>query len=246
MTGRLDGRVAVITGGASGIGRAMAELFHREGARVVVADISGEQETVAKQLGDGCLAVHADVTSAADVEAMITAAQSTYGRVDVLCNNAGIEGDPHPVGEHPEEAWKHVVDVNLNGVFLGMRYGIPAMLATGGGSVVNMASMAAMVAFPQRAAYTASKAGVVMLTKTAAVEYASAGVRVNAICPGVIRTPLNEKLPPELIDTVKAMTPMARIADPDEVARVALFLASDDSSFVTGESIVVDGGYTLL
>jgi NAD(P)-dependent dehydrogenase (short-subunit alcohol dehydrogenase family) len=246
MAGRLDGKVAVITGAGSGIGKATAELFHREGANVVAVDLSGQQEDVAKKLGDGALAVHADVSKSEDVKAMIDAATSTFGRLDVLYNNAGIDGELHPTGECPEEAWDQVIAVNLKGVFLGFRYGIPAMLKTGGGSIISTASMAAVVAFPNMSAYCAAKGGVVMLTKTAAAEYAKQGIRANAICPGVIRTAITDHLPSEMIEAIKNVTPVGRIADPSEVANLALFLASDEASFVTGTAMLVDGGYTTL
>jgi NAD(P)-dependent dehydrogenase (short-subunit alcohol dehydrogenase family) len=246
MSGKLAGKVAIVTGAGSGIGLAITEEFHREGALVVAVDISGRQEDVSKQLGEGCLPLHADVTTADGTKAMVDSAASTFGRLDILVNNAGTDGNAHPVGECPEEEWDRVLGLNLKGAFLGMRYAIPEMAASGGGAVVNMASMAALVAFPQRAPYGASKAGLLMLTKVAAAEYAAAGVRANAICPGVIDTPLNAGLPAELIAGVKAATPLGRIADPAEVARVAVFLAGDDSSFMTGAVVSVDGGYTIL
>jgi NAD(P)-dependent dehydrogenase (short-subunit alcohol dehydrogenase family) len=246
VAGRLEGKVAIITGAGSGMGEATAELFHREGARVVVADISGQQENVAKRLGDGALAVHADVSKAAEVAAMVETAVSSFGRLDILYNNAGIDGALAPTGEYTEDDWNQVLGVNLTGVFLGMRYGIPAMVKSGGGSIISTASMAANVAFPNMPAYCASKAGVVMLSKTAAVEYAKDGIRVNVILPGVIDTGMSRSLPTDLIQGIKQATPAGRIADASEIATVALFLASDDSSFVTGAEIVVDGGYTLV
>jgi NAD(P)-dependent dehydrogenase (short-subunit alcohol dehydrogenase family) len=246
VTRRLDGKVAVVTGAGSGMGAATAELFHQHGATVVLADISGDQETLAKRLGDGAVAVHADVTKPDDVQAMIATAVDTFGKLDILFNNAGIDGLQAPTAEYTKQAWDQVIDVNLNGPFLGMRYGIPAMIVNGGGSIISTASVAARVAFAHMPAYCASKGGLVMLTKTAAVEYAKQGIRVNAILPGVIGTGMIPNLPPDLIEGMKAATPQNRIADPSEVATVALFLASDDASFITGESIVVDGGYTLV
>jgi len=244
MAGRLDGKVAIITGAGSGMGEATAELFHREGAKVVLADISGQQEDVAKRLGDGAVAIHTDVSKAADVQAMVDTAVTTFGKLDVLYNNAGIDGHLALTGDYPEDAWNQVIAVNLTGPFLGMRYGIPAMLKTGGGSIISTASMAAHVAFPNMPAYCASKGGVLMLTKNAAAEYAQQGIRVNAILPGVIGTGMTKHLPADFIQNVKNATPQGRIADASEIATVALFLASDESSFITGQGIVVDGGYT--
>jgi NAD(P)-dependent dehydrogenase (short-subunit alcohol dehydrogenase family) len=246
MAGRLEGKVTVVTGAGSGIGAATAEAFHREGAKVVAADISGQQEEVARRLGDGCLAVHTDVSKSDDVQKMLSTAVETFGRLDVLHNNAGIDGPVANMGEYSEADFDLVWSINGRGVFLGMRYAIPIMLEQGGGSIINTASMAAMVAFPGMNAYCAAKGAVLMLTKTAGAEYASKGIRVNAICPGAIRTAITDSLPPELIQGVVGATPMGRFADPTEVANLALFLASDESSFVTGAGIVIDGGYTLL
>ena len=246
MAGRLDGKVAVITGAGSGIGASSAEVFHREGAKVVLADISGQQEDIAKRLGNGAIAVHADVSKTEDTQAMLAAAVDNFGRLDILFNNAGIEGVTAPTGEMSEEDFDQVWAVNGRAVFLGMRYAIPLLLEHGGGSIITTASMASMVAFPTMPAYCAAKGAVVMLTKTAAAEYAKANIRINAICPGVIQTAITTKLSAEIIDGVKAMTPMGRIADPSEVANLALFLASDESSFITGTTILVDGGYTTL
>ena len=181
MTDRLRGKVALVTGAGSGIGNAIAERFIAEGAKVVAVDISGNQNAVAEKLGPNCVPFHADVSKSADVQAMLAAAVSKFGGLHVLCNNAAIEGHMAPVGEYPEEEWEKVMAINLRSVFLGMRYGIPLMLKSGGGSIVNTASMAAMVAFPNMAAYCAAKGVVKQLTKTAAIEYAAQGRRANAI-----------------------------------------------------------------
>jgi NAD(P)-dependent dehydrogenase (short-subunit alcohol dehydrogenase family) len=246
MAGRLAGKVAVVSGAGSGIGAAIVERFVEEGAQVVAADISGLQDKVAANLGDSCLPVHADVAVSTDVQAMLNHAITTFGKLDILCNNAGIDGHVAPTGEYPEEEFDRVWSVNGRGVFLGMRYAIPLFLDAGGGVIVNTASMASSVAFPGMPAYGATKGAVRMLTKTAAAEYADKGIRVNAICPGPIRTGITDSLPPELIANVVSATPIGRYGTPAEVANLALFLASDESSFITGEEILIDGGYTTL
>jgi NAD(P)-dependent dehydrogenase (short-subunit alcohol dehydrogenase family) len=246
MAGRLVGKVAVVTGAGSGIGAATAKVFHREGAKVVVADVSGLQEEVAKNLGEGCLAVHADVSKGEDVRKMLAVAVDTFGRLDILHNNAGIDGAVAHTGEYEEADFDKVWSINGRGVFLGLRYAIPIMLEHGGGSIINTASMASMVAFPGMPAYCAAKAAVVMLTKNAAAEYAGRGIRVNAISPGPIRTAITDSLPPELIKGVVDATPIGRFGDPSEVANLALFLASDESSFITGAEMLIDGAYTAL
>lgn len=243
---RLKDKVAIVTGAGSGIGAATARRFHQEGAKVVLADISGAQDVLAKELGAGALSVDTDVTKGASIRAAIAAAVDAFGRLDVLYNNAGIDGALHPVGEMPEEAWDQVQAINLRGVFLGMRYAIPEMLKTGGGSIINTASMAATVAFPTMSSYCAAKGGVVMLTKTAAAEYAAQGIRVNSISPGTIQTAITAHLPADMINAIIERNPVGRIADPSEVASLALFLASDESAFITGADHLIDGGYTLL
>ncbi len=246
MSGRLSGKVAIVTGTGSGIGKAIAERFIAEGAKVLAVDISGNQNAVAEALGPNCMPFHADVSKSADVQAMVAAAVSNFGGLHVMCNNAAIEGHMAPVAEYPEEEWDKVIAVNLRSVFLGMRYGIPAMLKSGGGSIVNTSSMAAMVAFPQMSAYCAAKGGVKQLTKTAAVEYAAQGIRANAICPGTIKTAITEALPPAYIEAIINANPVKRIAEASEVASLALFLASDESAFITATEITIDGGYTAL
>jgi NAD(P)-dependent dehydrogenase (short-subunit alcohol dehydrogenase family) len=246
MAGRLDGKVSIITGAGSGIGAATARRFHAEGAKVVLADISGNQEAIAKELGDGALSVHVDVSQGDSVQAMIAAAVDTFGRLDVLYNNAGIDGEIASIAEMSEEGWDKVQSINLRGVFLGIKYAIPAMLRTGGGSIINTASMAATVAFPQMASYCAAKGGVIMLTKTAAAENAAQGIRVNSISPGTIQTAITESLPQDMIKAIIAANPVGRIADAGEVASLAVFLASDESGFITGADYLIDGGYTLL
>ena len=248
--GRLDGKVAIITGAASGIGNASALLFAQEGAKVIVADWEEEKgrrvaERIAGSGGEATF-VKVDVSQPADVEAMVKAAEEGYGRLDVLFNNAGIEGEQAPTADCSLENWDRVIAINLKGVFLGMKYGIPAMLNSGGGAIINNASVAGLVGFAGIPAYCASKGGIVQLTKTAALEYARQGIRVNVICPGVIWTPMVERFTATSEDvraTLEAMEPIGRFGQPEEVARLALFLACDDSSFCTGAPFVVDGGF---
>ncbi|MFC5752914.1 SDR family NAD(P)-dependent oxidoreductase [Actinomadura rugatobispora] len=244
--GRLAGKVAVITGAGSGIGRASAELFAREGARVVCADVSGEQERTAAGIGDAAVAVHADVSVSADVRNAIATAERRFGRLDVLFNNAGIGGPKRPITEQDEEDYDRVLDVNLRSVFLGMKYGIAAMLRTGGGSVINTASAAGLVGWRKNALYGASKGGVVQMTKATALDFADQGVRVNALCPGMTWTALvpaaKDGAPPPA-DGFAPPQPMGRWGLPTELAAAALFLAGDESSFVTGVALPVDGGY---
>ena len=248
--GKLDGKVAVVTGAASGIGRATANLFASEGAKVVLADWDERQGSrVADELreaGHDAVFVRVDVSRPEDVEGMISTAVERYARLDVLFNNAGIEGEQAPTADCTLENWERVINVNLKGVFLGMKYGIPAMLKGGGGAIINNASVAGIVGFAGIPAYCASKRGVIQLTKAAALEYAKQGIRVNVICPGVIWTPMVERFTAQSDETRKALEslePVGRFGTPEEVARLALFLASDDSAFCTGAPFIVDGGF---
>jgi len=248
---RLKGKIALVTGGSSGIGRAASILFAREGAKVVVADIDagGGEETVARASKEGGQAqfIRTDIGKSADVEALVGSIIKDHGRLDCAFNNAGILGDIVSVVDHTEEAWDRTFQTNLKGTWLCMKYEIPHMLAQGKGSIVNTTSTAGvLIGSPFRSAYAASKAGIVSLSKAAALEHAEHGLRVNAVCPSHTRTPLLERffdLRPELEANFIAQTPMGRIAAPEEVAEAALWLCSDASSFVTGQVLVVDGGY---
>jgi NAD(P)-dependent dehydrogenase (short-subunit alcohol dehydrogenase family) len=249
--GRLDGKVAVVTGGANGIGRASAKALAAEGARVVVGDVDEERgESAAQEIRDAggeAEFVRTDVTSLDDVRALVGAAVERWGRLDVMFNNVGV-AIGGTAAEMSEDDWNRVIDVNLSGVWRGMRAAIPEMLRAGGGSIVNTSSVQGHVAFLGWAGYAASKGGVDALTRQAAVEYAPMGIRINSIVPGTILTSMNEGIlrevddPDALMAQWTSMHPIGRIGRPEEVAAAVVFLASDESSFVTGESLRVDGG----
>ena len=247
--GRLDGKVAVITGAAGGIGREAAVLFSEEGASVCVADVSAEAGGEAAAACREAFFQQVDVTDPASVEAMYAATVERYGGVDVLYNNAGImPADDASVLETEPEAWDRVLDVNAKGVYLCCRLGIPRLLERGGGSVINVASFVALVgAATSQIAYTASKGAVLSLTRELAVEFARRGVRVNALCPGPVETPMLMRLfadDPAAYERRRVHLPMGRLAKAREIALGALFLASDESSYVTGSTFLVDGGLT--
>ncbi len=248
--GKLEGKSSVVTGAASGIGRATALLFAGEGANVVVADWDEAQGNgVAgsiKECGRNATFAKVDVSNPEDVKRMIDTAVQTYGRLDVLFNNAGVEGEQVPTADCTLENWDRVISINLKGVFLGMKHGIAAMLKTGSGAIVNNASVAGVVGFQNIPAYCASKGGIIQLTKGAALEYARQGIRANAICPGVIATPMVERFTSageEVRVALESLEPVGRFGTAEEVAKLALFLASDDSSFCTGAPFLVDGGF---
>lgn len=246
MTSLRDSSV-IVTGASTGIGEAAAKRFAEEGANVVVADVNVEdgEATVAdvEASGGDAVFVETDVSDPDDIDAMVETAVETYGGLDCAFNNAGIEGENASLTDQSLDNWERVIDVNLKSVFLGMRAEIPAMLADDGGAIVNTASIAGLVGFQEITPYVASKHGVIGLTKTAALEYSGQGVRVNAICPGVIDTPMVANANQEQIDQVAAATPIGRLGVPDEIGDAAVWLCSDEASFVTGESFTIDGGY---
>jgi NAD(P)-dependent dehydrogenase (short-subunit alcohol dehydrogenase family) len=248
MTNQFENKVAMVTGAGSGIGEAIARRMAEEGARVVVADVN---EQAARQVaaaiereGRTAVAVLQDVADPASVEKSVNFSLEKFGRLDVAVNNAGITGDLAPLADYSLEGWNKVIAVNLGGVFYGMKYQIPAMLRSGGGSIVNIASILGSVAARNSAGYNSAKHGVVGLTKSAALEYSADGIRVNAIGPGYIDTPLLKALDKEVYDGLVDLHPIGRLGQPEEVAELALFLASDRASFVTGSYHVADGGYT--
>ena len=244
--GRLEGKVAVVTGAGSGMGAATVRRFLAEGARVIAFDCSGDEAEVAQSCGEACVALNGDVSRVDDVRGMMAIAVERFGGLDILFNNAGIQGPIVDTAEYDEDDFDRVIAVNLKGVFLGMKYAIPLMLERGGGSIINTSSMASLVSFPGMSGYCASKGGVSMLTKLTAAEYAARGIRVNAILPGAIDTGMTRGMPKDYIDGAVAATLMGRIGTPEEIANLALFLASDESSFITGTLTPIDGGYTIV
>lgn len=246
MADRLAGKVALVTGGARGQGAAEATLFAEEGCRVLVGDVrDGLGEQLAADLqGDGfdIVYAHLDVTSEADWAQALELAQQRFGRLDVLVNNAGVVAFAG-VAETTDDEWLRVIAVNQTGVFYGMRAAIPVMRLTGGGSIINISSTFGIAGVPGYFAYQASKGAVLMMTRAAAVDCASQGIRVNAICPGLILTDMTAEESPEMVETGIQQTPLKRGGEPLEVAYGALYLASEESAFVTGTELVIDGGY---
>jgi NAD(P)-dependent dehydrogenase (short-subunit alcohol dehydrogenase family) len=251
MTGRLNGKVALITGGSAGMGRASARLFAREGAKVIVADVAvdGGEETVQmiKDAGGEAIFVKADTSKATEVEALIRKALETYGQLDCAHNNAGIEGIVTATADYPEEVWDRVIAINLKGIWLCMKYEIPQMLQQGKGAIVNTSSVFGTNGAAYYSAYSASKHGVAGLTKTSALEYAQSGIRINAVCPGVIHTPMIDRTiggNPEIEAQLVATEPIGRMGEPEEVAEAVVWLCSDAASFVTGHLMAVDGAFS--
>jgi NAD(P)-dependent dehydrogenase (short-subunit alcohol dehydrogenase family) len=248
LMGALDGTVAIVTGAGSGMGKATALLFAEEGANVVLFDVSGAEEEVAEEIGSQAVAVHGDVSEPADVEALVGTATRTFGRLDSLCNVAGIVSNPGgPLADHGIDDFDRVVGINLRGTFLAMKFAIPAMIESGGGSIVNWGSLASYIGTPGVAGYAAAKGGVTQLTKLVAIEYAMQGIRANAIAPGMIDTPIRQKTLDaglhELVAKLDARIPTGKPGSAREAAQVALFLASSASSYVSGVMIPVDAGY---
>ena len=247
----LKNKVAIVTGGCSGIGSSIAELFAREGAQVMVGDIREDQKTLARinEKGGTVAFVQTDVRKSLDVQNLVDKTIANYGTIDIVCNDAGIELI-RPLIQTTEEEWNNVLDTNLKGMFLVSKFALPHLIKKKKGSIINIASQLGLVGLERWAAYCASKGGVIMLTKAMAVEYGTYGIRVNCICPGAIETPMMErelaldKNPEEAKKHFISLHPIGRLGKPEEIAEAALFLASDRSSFITGSALVVDGGFT--
>lgn len=247
MNGVLSGKVAIITGAGSGIAAAAARLFHKEGARIALADVSGKEGDLAAELGERAVACRADVSKSDDVKAMIGRTIAEFGQVDILCNVAGITGPPGSLEDAREEDFDAVIAVNIRGLLLSMKYALPHLVEGNGGVIVNISSETALVGMPGLAVYSATKGAIIATTRVIAAEYASKGVRANVICPGGIETPIYlEHLArdPESVDKTVSLIPAGRVGKPEEIAQAMLFLASEASSYMTGAVVPVDGGQT--
>lgn len=245
MAGDFENKVAIVTGGGSGIGAACVRMLAERGAKVVVADLDADHAgEVAKELGDAGSVVRTDVSDADSCAAMVAHTVETFGRLDVAVNNAGNAGAQASVAEYPLDSWDKTLGIHLSGTFYCMRAELPAILDAGGGAIVNMASILGSVGFASSCAYVSAKHGIVGLTQTAALEYSAQGVRVNAVGPGFIETPLLGGLPAEQKEALVGAHPIGRLGEADEVAELVCFLASERASNMTGSYVTVDGGYT--
>lgn len=246
MTKILDKKVAIVTGGASGIGEGIVRKFVEEGAKVVIADFDIDRaKKLVQELGESTTAFKVDVSDASQAESLVDYTVSTFGKLDIAINNAGIGGPIGLAADQSLEEWNRVINVNLNGVFYGMKYQIPAMQKNGSGAIINIASMLGTVGIQNSSAYVAAKHGVVGLTKTAGMEYSTQDIRINAVCPGFIETPLISKaMGEEALNDFRAAQPIGRLGTAEEVAELVTFLVSEKAKFITGSSHLIDGGYT--
>jgi NAD(P)-dependent dehydrogenase (short-subunit alcohol dehydrogenase family) len=245
----IEGKVAIVTGAGSGIGRAVALRYAKEGAIVVVSDINeiGGQETAEqiKATDGNAIFIRADVSKPSENESLVQKTVNQFGGLHIACNNAGIGGPLAPTGEYPIDGWDKVISINLSGIFYGMRYQIPSILSSGGGSIVNMTSILGIVGTKNSPAYVAAKHGIIGLTKTAALEYADKNIRINSVGPGYILTPLlRNTLDDATLNALRGMHPIWRLGTSEEVAELVLWLSSSSASFVTGSYYTIDGGYT--
>lgn len=247
MNTLLKDKVAIVTGGASGIGKSTALLFATEGAKVVVSDVNvSDGQAVADEInksGGKAIFVKCNTSSPSENEMLVNKTMEAFGALHIAVNNAGVGGELAPLADYTLEGWQKVIDINLSGVFYGMKYQIPAMLKSGGGSIVNISSILGAVAFPNAPAYTAAKHGVVGLSQQAALDYSAKGIRINSVGPAFIRTPMISALPKEAEGQLIAAHPIGRLGEPIEVAELIAFLSSDRASFLTGNYYPVDGGY---
>jgi NAD(P)-dependent dehydrogenase (short-subunit alcohol dehydrogenase family) len=250
---KLANKIALITGAGSGMGKSAALIFASEGAKIAAVDISeGQVKDTAGEItkkGGQAIAIRADVSKSEDVKRMVDEAVAKFGGLNIMYNNAGIEGESNFVSNMTEEQFDRVIAINLRGVFLGMKYALPHLIKAGGGSIINQASIAGLVGVRGGAAYCAAKAGVIALTRVAALEYGRYNIRVNSICPGAIETPMAQRIrkgAPPNPKAIQRISVLGRMAEPEEIAKVALFLASDDSSFATGAPFIIDGGWTVM
>jgi 3-oxoacyl-[acyl-carrier protein] reductase len=250
---KLANKVALITGAGSGMGKSAALIFAREGAKVATVDINEAQvkETAGEIVKNGgdAIALRADVSNSEDVKRVVDETVAKFGGLNIVYNNAGIEGESNFLSNMTEEQFDRVIAINLRGVFLGMKYALPHLVKAGGGSIINQASIAGLIAVRGGAAYAAAKAGVIALTRVGALEYGRYNIRVNAICPGAIETPMAQRIrqgQPPNPKAIQRISVLGRMAEPEEIAKVALFLASDDSSFATGAPFIIDGGWTVM